>query len=397
MIERLKSAIMNDSVFQTFLNPQQPITCQTPSLSIIPILLLLFFQCSLLHPQLAFNQNLRLIRLILTPINFWSSLKISIDYCFKPLDQSGIFNFFFSCFGIHLSLKSLEWGLADDHQLKKIHQIRHEFDLDDDDSKKLKKNDDADESIENDKKSSDQLTLESWYIWTVDQFLSARGFQYGWGSHVQPNTRSAMEVFKRLVKVHIVHVAVVAYSVYIRDIGSISKVLDSIGLPNHLVFRILTDSISTFAFGLYIVSITDISYNYYTLLAYLISSFNQSLPNWIKTSYNLKLFLPLYNSPHLTNSLNDLWSLHWHQLFRRSFIFIGGIQFSKLFKFLGFNKQLQKIAGLLGCFLVSGIMHELAIHFVARSPHSNPHYFFNSSGFPGSLLYFMLQPSKQVT
>lgn len=401
MMNSLRSTIINDSVYQTFLNPQNPISCQTPSHSLIPILLFLFIQCSLLHPQLAFKKPIRLIRFLLTPINFWLSLKISVDYCFKPYHQNGIFNFFFTCCGIHFSLKSLEWGLVNDpNQISKYHQTKPEFDLNDEQPlKKFKKNDDDDDSIENHTSQSDdhRFSLESWYIWTVDQFLSARGFQYGWGSRVKPNTRSAMDVLKRLVKVHFAHLAAVAYSVYIRDIGSTVKALESLGLPNILIFRILIEAISTFSFGIYIVTITDICYNYYTLFAYFITStFNDSLPTWIKTSYNLKLFLPLYNSPHLPNSLTDLWAIRWHQLFRRSFIFLGGMPFSNLIKFMGFGKNLQKIAGLVGCFLVSGIMHELAIHFVARSPHPNPHYFFNLSGFPGSLLYFILQPLGMI-
>ncbi|EGG12286.1 uncharacterized protein MELLADRAFT_51484 [Melampsora larici-populina 98AG31] len=88
-------------------------------------------------------------------------------------------------------------------------------------------------------------------------------------------------------------------------------------------------------------------------------------------------------------SLAWFWGKGWHQLLRRVFLVGGGTPASKLAKKLGAPSILQKIIGLIATFFVSGVLHQYAIHCVARQPHPNPHNFFKDGG---TFLYFFIQP-----
>jgi hypothetical protein len=58
---------------------------------------------------------------------------------------------------------------------------------------------------------------------------------------------------------------------------------------------------------------------------------------------------PIFHAPWFATSLNDFWSRRWHQIFRDSFVSFGG---KPLFLLFG------RAGGVLGAFLVSGILHD---------------------------------------
>ncbi|KZV94699.1 hypothetical protein EXIGLDRAFT_834792 [Exidia glandulosa HHB12029] len=61
---------------------------------------------------------------------------------------------------------------------------------------------------------------------------------------------------------------------------------------------------------------------------------------------------PLFNSPWAMTSLADFWSNRWHQLFRRPFILFGGLPGT----LIG-----GRFGGVMGSFIVSGLLHDGAL------------------------------------
>jgi hypothetical protein len=61
---------------------------------------------------------------------------------------------------------------------------------------------------------------------------------------------------------------------------------------------------------------------------------------------------PIFREPWRSASLSELWAKRWHQVFRQSFISIGGIPFSLL---------LGRTGGVMGVFLVSGLIHDFGL------------------------------------
>ncbi|KAF9238546.1 hypothetical protein BU15DRAFT_47710 [Melanogaster broomeanus] len=66
---------------------------------------------------------------------------------------------------------------------------------------------------------------------------------------------------------------------------------------------------------------------------------------------------PLFDSPWLSTSLSEFWGRRWHQIFRHTFLIVGGLPFNFLFGRLG---------GVLGVFLLSGLWHELELRSLGR-------------------------------
>ncbi|KAF7375034.1 MBOAT-2 domain-containing protein [Mycena sanguinolenta] len=76
---------------------------------------------------------------------------------------------------------------------------------------------------------------------------------------------------------------------------------------------------------------------------------------------------PIFDSPWLATSLTDFWAARWHQLFRQDFLALGA-------------KPLTLVAGrpggVLGAFLVSGILHYVGLWGMGRGTDVRVIYFF---------------------
>jgi len=70
---------------------------------------------------------------------------------------------------------------------------------------------------------------------------------------------------------------------------------------------------------------------------------------------------PLFDSPWLSTSLSELWGRRWHQMMRELVLNLGGRPFNCLFGRLG---------GILGAFLVSGIVHDIEFRSAGRGGNS---------------------------
>ncbi|EGG13186.1 uncharacterized protein MELLADRAFT_70401 [Melampsora larici-populina 98AG31] len=124
-----------------------------------------------------------------------------------------------------------------------------------------------------------------------------------------------------------------------------------------------------------------------------IHKFLTRFPNYFSSDFleliNPIYYPPIFNSPHLSNSLNDLWSHRWHPILKRSFLTLGGKPTFWFFnQFLGLNFKLSQLAGLIGTFLASGILHEYAVFALLHPVNPLDHLFDHS---PALLYYFIAQ------
>ncbi|KAI9626079.1 hypothetical protein KEM48_010588 [Puccinia striiformis f. sp. tritici PST-130] len=235
-------------------------------------------------------------------------------------------------------------------------------------------------------------SFSDWLAWTVELTSSPRGFQYGWGARAAPNTDSPMDVVKRMYKMNLVHVLATSFSILCRDEGSPTKALRYLGVGGFYGERIVGEGLASLAFGYYLVSMIDLFFGYLTLFVHLLNFIHTDLvrlPEWIIRSCDTRTCVPMFNNPHKAPSLAHLWGKAWHQNFRQAFIICGGAPATKLAKAFGLGVQLQRLAGMAGCFVVSAALHEYAIHCIADSPPEPTHLFHD---FPGSAIYFLLQP-----
>lgn len=111
------------------------------------------------------------------------------------------------------------------------------------------------------------------------------------------------------------------------------------------LLRYSRSTIITFFGGMSVYSVIQAGYQLPTIIGVLV--FRQDPSLWP----------PAFRSPWLATSLTDLWAKRWHQLFRDVFINVGG---KPLFFFLG------RVGGILGVFIVSGILHHFGLWGMGR-------------------------------
>jgi len=104
--------------------------------------------------------------------------------------------------------------------------------------------------------------------------------------------------------------------------------------------RYLRSNIITLLSGLTIYCAVQIGYHISTLLGVLV--FRQHISLWP----------PIFKDPWFATSLTDFWAKRWHQLFRDNFISLGGKPLAKL---------MGRFGGVLGAFLVSGMLHNIGL------------------------------------
>ncbi|KAI9033741.1 membrane bound O-acyl transferase family-domain-containing protein [Phycomyces nitens] len=67
---------------------------------------------------------------------------------------------------------------------------------------------------------------------------------------------------------------------------------------------------------------------------------------------------PIFDKPWMSRSSHELWSKRWHQVFRPGFQRIGYLPLRRLF---GKYRRAGQMAGVMGAFTVSGLMHEYVL------------------------------------
>ena len=133
------------------------------------------------------------------------------------------------------------------------------------------------------------------------------------------------------------HIAVQAFSPETLAVLSGGTIFDA-NLPPFI--RYVRSSIITVTAAIGICFIVQVNYSVGTLIG--VAVFRQDPAQWP----------PVIQAPWLATSVRDFWSRRWHQLFRRSFIVLGGWPLSIIFGNVGF---------IFGSFLASGIFHNVIV------------------------------------
>ncbi|KAI6130072.1 membrane bound O-acyl transferase family-domain-containing protein [Pisolithus croceorrhizus] len=98
------------------------------------------------------------------------------------------------------------------------------------------------------------------------------------------------------------------------------------------------------AFGIY--TVMQLNYDIATLFG--VTVLRQDPAQWP----------PVFDKPWKTDSLRDFWGYRWHQLFRRTFVVIGGWPLGSLFGHVGY---------VFGTFLGSGIFHNIVVVMINQN------------------------------
>ncbi|EGG05402.1 uncharacterized protein MELLADRAFT_116847 [Melampsora larici-populina 98AG31] len=317
--------------------------------------------------------------LLLTPLSVCILITIPIDYCFLPWTKSGMLNLLLAVWGFHLATKSSEWGITNGYWAGKY------WNKPTSDSSPMPTPSAPGASTE----ANGWVEIASW---TTRQFVSYRGYQYGWGIKPQHKVPTVLDLIQRLIVDNCVRAISIAFIMTARDKGSPNQVLATIGLPDFPLRSLLAEGLSTLSFGFLLICGVDALSCRYGLICHLvhwIGGFVQ-IPKLILALCDPNRFQHAFNSPHTSTSLSWFWGKAWHQFFRRDFLMCGGFPASALAKKLGGGLKVQRICGLFGSFFISGVMHEFVAHAIARKAHPFPHVYFKE--FPAAFVYFLVQP-----
>ncbi|EFP80998.1 hypothetical protein PGT21_006675 [Puccinia graminis f. sp. tritici] len=392
MLDYLRTILANDPLIKTYTNPYEVVPCRSVTVFSLLYLLPGLLQAGLLYPHLSGLRWVRWLRLLMTPVSVYSSLRLPVDYCFTPTTRRGYPNLALACACFTMAARSIQWGYLHSFVDGKIwkrpgfESPNHPQPPSPSGSTQLAEKNQPEET-------PPSVSFSDWLAWTIELTSSPRGIQYGWGVKAAPNTESAMDVIVRMYKLNLVHVMATSFSILCRDEGSATNALRYMGLGGFYGETIVAEGLASLGFGYYLVSMIELIFSYMTLFIHLLHLIDRRLlrlPEWLIRSCDLRTCVPMFNSPHTSPSLAHLWGKAWHQNFRQSFLICGGTPASKIAKALRLGPQLQRLAGMWACFLISAILHEYAIHFIARQPHPSPHILFHD--FPGSAIYFLLQP-----
>lgn len=193
-----------------------------------------------------------------------------------------------------------------------------------------------------------------------------RGFKYRWGHKPTTEDPGILGIFQRIIIVGLVNTISTAFLVLSRDSGSPNAALAFMGVPECLGRTLVSEALATLFFGLYLITGLDLIFSEFIFLLHVIHWLANyiPLPSLIMELTDPKLHPPIFDSPHTATSLAWLWGKGWHQILRRNFIWCGAYPASAISRKLGFGNKVQKIFGLFGSFLVSGLLHEYS-KFVA--------------------------------
>ncbi|KAI8451667.1 hypothetical protein BY996DRAFT_7279767, partial [Phakopsora pachyrhizi] len=369
---------------------------------------LMFFQCLLLHPvfhctrlsskdispskKSYLRQSLqssvfdlivrfnRLIRILITPVIFLNIITFPINRSvrsqdegdltggrIKPMyqasklsspselgDQGYQLKSVLACICIYYSIKSLEWGF-----LKGPIRFRS------DENRVLRDNDktnDVDGGMKSQKQSD--WNLVEMIGWTFAQITSARGIGFDWGPPRPREMVSLKSLVWRMYKVKLAALFAINFAVANRDSSTrkpLQVFVERLGIPNFIGLNLIAESLLTISFALIVCCSMD---NNYSVLILIMSQFHKFFKKFkfrktIVDYFDPVNWPPIYDSPHLAESLTDFWGNRWHKLLRRTFLISGGKPLAFIYqKISGSSKSVQMACLLLGSFISSGITHE---------------------------------------
>ncbi|KAF8638250.1 hypothetical protein AX17_002272 [Amanita inopinata Kibby_2008] len=212
--------------------------------------------------------------------------------------------------------------------------------------------------------TSDIATRKSLALDALELCCNLRGCGWNWskGLHIPQETRpttragfaysTALSFLVGVLFFDCLHLAVQSFEpdLFMLPIGG--SIYDPSLSP---IPRYLRSSAISLLSGLTFYSAIQLSYHLGTLIGILV--LRQHPSQWP----------PLFQYPWQANSLSDFWAKYWHQLFRHCFISLG----HKPMSFLA-----GRVAGVLGAFLVSSMLHDFGLWGMGKGTDFMPIYTF---------------------
>ncbi|KAI5997687.1 membrane bound O-acyl transferase family-domain-containing protein [Pisolithus orientalis] len=141
----------------------------------------------------------------------------------------------------------------------------------------------------------------------------------------------------------VIHLAVQAFSPETFTVLSGGTIFDAT-LP--LLIRYIRSSILSVLVAFAIYAVMQMNYDIGTFFG--VTVLQQDPAQWP----------PVFDKPWKADSLRDFWGYRWHQLFRRTFIVVGGWPLGSLFGHMGY---------VVGTFLGSGIYHNIVVVMINQN------------------------------
>ncbi|EGG09610.1 uncharacterized protein MELLADRAFT_104079 [Melampsora larici-populina 98AG31] len=229
--------------------------------------------------------------------------------------------------------------------------------------------------------------------WTLLQVTSFRGLQFTYGPAIAANNQSTFELLWRMFRVNTCLTVALSVLILTRDaiLGTPKSALLSLGVPNFPGLNLLSETLYTACFGIWVACSADNMFNSLTLLATCAHKIAIVLncPQDILELCDPRYFPSAFDSPHKSNSIAHFWAKGWHTLLQRIFLISGGLPIAWLVRRFGASHRIVRLAGMIGVFASSAILHEYGALRTAQVLDPNLDL---STWFPGSIIFFMLQP-----
>ena len=184
----------------------------------------------------------------------------------------------------------------------------------------------------------------------LDLTVNLRGVGWNWSKsvYVPPETRPAssrtvfgfyvlLTLLARALICGILHTAVRAFSPETFTVLSGGTIFDA-SLPP--LIRYVRSSVISVVVAFGIVFVMQLEYDVFTIVG--IAIFRQDPAQWP----------PIFQAPWLATSLHEIWGRRWHQLFKRTYVMLGGRPLSFVFGRPGY---------IFGTFLASGVFHNVVV------------------------------------
>ncbi|KAG0149403.1 hypothetical protein CROQUDRAFT_39943 [Cronartium quercuum f. sp. fusiforme G11] len=367
---------------QNLAGPQQLVNHKV----LVP-LALLFFQCSLLHPTLAHSKLAKRIRIGLTPINFILLVTLPLRYSFVPSNnQNHMLKVGMALTLVNFAVRSLDWGLMNGpvylRAPKTVNGVQR-WDKETMDDRSYQK-------------GQEDEPFKAWKVglWSLLHLSSLRGLQFSWGPASAAKTGRPADLIRRMILLNLPLSLALAFNVLVRDspLGTPLSALLSIGIPHLPGLKLLSESLHTACFGIYLACSSDVRISLVTIIVIflhkLATRFQSS--DLVLQFFDPVAYPPAFNSPHKVASVADFWAHGWHTMFKRNFVVAGGKPTVWIMKKLGASVRIQHLVGLFGIFTASAVIHEYAPWAVSPPSHLRTSSFYTA--FPGSFFFFIVQP-----
>ncbi|EIN09996.1 hypothetical protein PUNSTDRAFT_113285 [Punctularia strigosozonata HHB-11173 SS5] len=296
------------------------------------------FVCYFILAGLVLVQNTRLVRLALGPIACGLTYHAATSYDLAKVKGPGFeyWNFGLVVIMIALAMRMFEWSLQREPLRKTSGQANH-------------------------------IVLDA-----LDLAFNTRGLGWTWsrGLHVPRPIKASTPRFLLRTVLHAAcyFITFDTLHYFVQSFGTATfgspaggTIFDA-SLPP--LRRYLRSTFLTVTSGTVIYAALVLAYDLIILISFSICSVSGIIG--LSGYQDPEDWPPLFHKPYLATSLADFWGKRWHQAFRRSFIVIGAEPLRSLALAVTGSRNVARAAGVLGAFLISGVLHDWGMWGMGR-------------------------------